>query len=332
MFFHRVLNRVRHNYYFSHVIRTIARPTRMFCNFLSDEITKKIRINGGVVKYDGINLKFPKNIAMSLIGSIYWNGMHGYEPYNWQILRILLKKTGTRHFIDIGSNFGIYSILAKKCNPDLIVETFEPVPSIFEKNVMLHRENGLVVDSKYNSSGGSLRILQKAISNTSGKTTLHLPVNTTNLEEESTGTIRPDSWQADRQKDKIQIQVETITLDDHLKKIDVQGQIVIKIDVEDHEAAVFEGAQKSLAKFKPYIICEMLAREHGNQETCKILTSLKYKIFAITEKGLFIFNHEDFIAPRSWTDFFCVHEDILLKNNLNKRNYLSFNCIKKISG
>lgn len=327
---HKTLNRVRHNYYFSYIARTIAYPTRKFCNFLSREITKKIRINGGGVKYDGINLKFPKNIAMGLAGGIYWDDMHGFEPYNWQILRVLLKKSGVKHFIDIGSNYGIYSILAKKYNSDLMVDAFEPVPSIFEKNLLLHRTNGLRVGLHGNSEDGSLRILQKAISNKNGTTTLYLPVNMSELEEESTGTIRPDSWQADRQKDKIEIQVETITLDDYFQKIDIQGRVVIKIDVEDFEAAVFEGAQKSLIKFKPYIICEILKREHGNQETYQILNSLNYKIFGITARGLFIFNSGDFFAPRPCSDFFCIHKDILAENNLSERNYLSMEDLEKL--
>lgn len=324
---YKTINKVRHNIYFSFAARKLTYPVRKLCNFVSTEITKKIRINGGRVKYDGIDLRFPKNIAMSLCSSIYWSDMYGCEPYNWQILRILLKKNNVKHFIDIGSNVGIYSILAKKYNSNLIVDAFEPVPSIFKKNIILHKANGLLGENN-----GSHTVLQKAISNNTGTTTLHLPINLTSLEEETTGTIRPDSWQADRADNTTKIQVETITLDDYLETKTIMGRLVIKIDVEDFEAAVFEGARKTLTHCKPYIICEILKRDHGNQETVNILTSLKYKIFSITASGLFIFSGDDFFAPSPCSDFFCIHEDCLMENNLTMRNYLSLEDIEKLSG
>lgn len=89
--------------------------------------------------------------------------------------------------------------------------------------------------------------------------------------------------------------------------------VTIKIDVEDHEAAVLRGAATTIRKFKPLIVCEILPRpvragiphseQHGNAETVAVLGAMNYAAFAITPFGYFRFMPDDFVTARRFTDF-----------------------------
>jgi hypothetical protein len=60
---------------------------------------------------------------------------------------------------------------------------------------------------------------------------------------------------------------------------------LIKIDVEDFEADVLEGMQKIILRDRPFIVCEILPRLHGNQRTCRIVEALNYQPYWITSAG-----------------------------------------------
>ena len=62
---------------------------------------------------------------------------------------------------------------------------------------------------------------------------------------------------------------------------------LLKIDVEDHEAAVLRGMEKLLTEKRPLIVCEILPRDHGNRETLSVLKAVGYDLHAITRAGLF---------------------------------------------
>jgi hypothetical protein len=60
---------------------------------------------------------------------------------------------------------------------------------------------------------------------------------------------------------------------------------VLKIDVEDFEAAVLRGMSETILGGRPFIICEILPRQHKNAETRDILESLGYASYWITPSG-----------------------------------------------
>jgi len=70
--------------------------------------------------------------------------------------------------------------------------------------------------------------------------------------ETSASTLVAESWQA--RKTHHEFVVETAKLDTLLFDKYFNGPVTIKIDVEDHEAAVLRGAATTIRKFKSLIV------------------------------------------------------------------------------
>lgn len=275
------------------LLRAAADKGRDFLN----KLPRHLLISGAEISCEGVPLRFPKDTGISYTTNLFWNGEKGYEPITTRVLLTLLP--GARHFLDIGSNIGFYSVLSRKLFPSLRVDAFEPIPAIYQKNVEFHRANGLQAQG----------VWPKACSNQDGSTIIYLPLFEGAVEEDQTATLRSDSWQHQRQM-RQEIRIETIKVDTFLADRDLLSPLLLKIDVEDHEAAVLEGAAGTLTSRRPIVLCEMLPREHGNQETFKILKALDYDVFSITADGLFRFSAADSRLDRDLKDFLCVPREL----------------------
>ena len=307
----RMLNNFRHQYHVATLMRIGSRPVQKFCESLSRQIKMKVCVNGISVSYDGIELRFPRNIGTSYCSNIYWDDVNGFEPHTWRVIKHFLPRSST--FVDVGSNIGLYSVLAQKVNPGLMIQAYEPVPSIFAKNCVFHKENDLPVANVFNV----------AIGDADGRCEMFLPINRSAIEEETTATLRRDSWQYTKRHEALL--VTTKTLDSVLS--DRNGRTLIKIDVEDFEASVLRGADEVLRNMKPTIVCEILPREHGNQETIDILQSCGYVTFGISQCGLIKFTREDFVGRRTFTDFLLMPE-----SNAPMLNYLAYEDLEASKG
>lgn len=283
----------------------ISRPVYGAAHGLQSAITSHVARNGSSVRYDGVELRFPRNIGVNFLTSISWHGTAGFEPNTWRALRSLIEQSGT--FLDIGANIGFYSVLAKRIAPKVEVISFEPVPLIYEQAKKFHEANE--VDAN---------IYDVALSDTDGPTTLYLP-NEAGLDETTASTLAPASWQA--RKSHRELNIQSAKLDTFLADRKLRSPVTMKIDVEDHEAAVLRGAYASIKKYKPWIVCEILPRhermglngevlpkeeQHCNVKTISAITNMDYVAFAITSSGLFRFGPDDFASSRVFTDFLLV--------------------------
>jgi len=301
----KIINIVRGNYSVSKVITSTMHPIQRLCALLEEQIKIKVWANGRRVKYDGIDLKFPKDLGIYYCTLIFWNGVNGYEPLTWRVIRKYLTKSDT--FIDVGSNIGFYSVLAKKINPQIVVHAFEPIPDIYGKNLSFHEANDLQTSNVHNI----------AIGETNGTAEIYLPFDSNSIEEQNTGTLRADSWQYKKVHDTIA--VETKTIDSILLGKLPGDRVFIKIDVEDYEASVLKGALEAIDRCKPVIVCEILPRSHGNQETAEIIQSIGYIPFGISKSGLIKFHQKDFLEPRDFSDFLLIPS-----HNAPNKNYISY--------
>ncbi len=250
----------------------------------------KVWVNGAAPSYDGMQIHFPRDVGVGICSNIYWNGVTGFEPYTWNVVKHFLPRSSI--FIDIGANIGLYSVLAKKVIPTLQVQSYEPIPSIYRKCIAFHAENNV----------STANVINAAIGDEDGEATIFLPIVKGELEEETTATLRTDSWQ--HSKAHKTYVVSTRKLDSVLSEKDIRA--LIKIDVEDYEANVLKGAAKVLRTLKPIIVCEILPRTHGNRQTFDILQGSDYLLFGISASGLMRFGKEDLLGNRSFTDFLLV--------------------------
>lgn len=292
----QMFNSIRNQYLISKALRMALRPVQRLCHAVDRQIKIKVWANGENVTYDNLNIKFPKNIGTSYCSSIYWNDVNGFEPDTWRVIRYFLGRAKT--FIDIGSNIGFYSVLAKTLYPSIDIISYEPIPSIFAKNIDFHKANHLDSD----------HIKNAAIGEVDGKVEIYLPTVSESLEEQTTATLRKDSWQFS--KEHTTFKVSSIPLDNVLMKYHPSDKIFIKIDVEDYESGVLKSGSVYLRELKPIIVCEILPRDHGNQETINILDGCDYVAYGIASDGLVKFSAKDFAGPRTIRDFLLLHNSI----------------------
>jgi FkbM family methyltransferase len=233
-------------------------------------------------------MRIAKDAGISLASTLYWHGLAGAEPETSQALRFFFERS--RVFIDVGANYGLYSMLAPRWNDHLRVVAFEPVKPIYEsllKNIEINRLSDRVICENM------------ALSAQSGSATLYLP-SSESKDLESTGTLSGSGWQV-RQKAQ-PVQVQSIRFDDyeaaHPMSVDL-----IKIDVEDFEADVLQGMSRVLRRDRPFVVCEILPRnrEHKNERTREVLQALGYSIYWITSSAYIRVTRLDF--EREFTNF-----------------------------
>lgn len=278
----RFLNRFRENYYFSHVLSSAAKPIHRACSWGKGQISAKIRRNGAAARLpNGKTLHIARDAGIRVASALFWHGLAGHEPETVQTLLFFFERCAV--FVDVGANYGLYSLVAALWSPSIRVIAFEPLLPIFEglqRNVAL---NGLAE-----------RIVCEniALANDSGIATLYLPASD-GRDLESTGTLAPNSWQVRQHAQPLQ--VATMRFDDyeasHPARVDM-----IKIDVEDFEADVLQGMSGVLRRDRPFIVCEILPRnrEHKNERTRKIIAELGYTPYWITPSGYIRVSRFDF--------------------------------------
>jgi FkbM family methyltransferase len=277
-----VLKRWRENYYLSLFLTTSTRPVYLGCSQIASQIEKKVRRNGASIRLpNGRTMRIAKNSGIALASTLFWHGLEGFERETSETLRFFFARSAT--FIDVGANYGFYSMLAASWNPTIQVVGFEPLLPIYEglrRNIALNQLNGRVVCENL------------ALSNQTARATLYVP-EAEGRDYEATGTLATNSWQV-RQGAPGHV-VETVQFDDyearHPMKVDL-----IKIDVEDFEADVLAGMPRIIKRDRPFIVCEILPRnkEHRNDRTRQVIESLNYVPYWITPSGYIRVSRFDF--------------------------------------
>lgn len=144
--------------------------------------------------------------------------------------------------LDVGSNIGIHTLcMAKIVGPNGIIISFEPHKDIYARQV-----KNLTLNQTTN-----VKALQIGLSNKNATAFLE-QFNTTESSNQGTSAIVTH-----RTTNTLQIQVAC--LDDLVAKIlpsPTKKINVIKVDIEGHEEAFFEGAIHTIKQHRPVIIFE----------------------------------------------------------------------------
>jgi len=277
--------RSREEYFFSRFLSTATKPLHSLFSTVAQQIEMKVKRNGVAIRLpNGATMRLARDAGVSLASALYWHGIDGHEPETSQTLRFFFERSAC--FVDVGANYGFYSVLGALWNPEIRVVAFEPLVSIFaglQKNITLNRLQQRVHCENI------------ALSSQTGSATLFLP-SSNSRDLESTATLALNSWQV-RQKAE-PIPVQTVRLDDyelqHPMRIDL-----VKIDVEDFEADVLLGMERIIRRDQPFIVCEILPRnrEHRNERTRQVIEKLNYTPYWITDSGYIRVSRFDFERP-----------------------------------
>lgn len=286
--FGKLLRQWRDNFYVSQVLAGVATPFHYICSRTAKQIERKVRKNAVTIELpNGRRLSIGRDSGIGLASLLFWHGLAGYEPETFKTLSFFFERVSS--FVDIGANCGYYSLLGALWNPELRIIAFEPVPSIFERlqnNVQLNRLSDRVVCENL------------ALSSHSGTASFYLPKGE-GLDIETTGTLAHESWQA--KKCSPRLEIEAIRYDDYDAQHSNQVELM-KIDVEDFEADVLDGMRETIARERPFIVCEILPRPHKNIRTLELLQALNYQPYWITQDAYVKVPTFDFVRRRH-TDF-----------------------------
>ena len=213
------------------------------------------------------------------VSSIYWRGYSQYESETSPIFCSLIESADT--FIDIGANWGYYTLLAAAKNPKIRVISFEPHPIWFaqiKKNIAVNNFN-------------NIQVIDNAVSNKCGEVTLYID----NLHPEC-HSLEKEVFNNDNMNlNTSEVIVSSTTLDKFIKDNLVNEKLsidLIKIDVEFFEGYVLEGARNTIREFLPDMIIEILLLTNDEfkinnfEKIQSIVDEFGYNSYWISNKGL----------------------------------------------
>ncbi len=160
---------------------------------------------------------------------------YGYEAETAALIRLLLP--GADHFMDVGSNWGYFTLFARACGYAGRISAFEPQTDVYREMQDILKQVGLLHEDTM--------LYNKAVARRHGRVDLVSPDGM----HSGTAGVRPGHA------------IEAVPLDDYAGT----EPGLIKIDVEGYEGEVLAGAGAVLADCRPYIIFESW-RDSGQVE------------------------------------------------------------------
>lgn len=191
-------------------------------NFAGTNLTKPIQFRGADFYVDPVD----RSYVPSMVGGYY-------EKVELDIFNNIAKDA--KIMFDVGANIGMYSVLAAKSNKSIRCHAFEPVV----ENILLLEKN-----LKLNKIQKQVTVVKSAVSNKTGFAVIHLSKKLS-----GTHSLSVDRGGSSRT-------IPTVSIDEYCKTNKITPDLV-KIDVEGHEASVFNGMMKCL-KTKPTILMEYI--------------------------------------------------------------------------
>ncbi len=208
------------------------------------------------------------------IKTLRWDGKEKEGDFNY-FLQLLNPEDIV---LDIGANIGIMTVLMAKACPRGKLYAFEPVPDNFQALERIVRFMKVGHASLHNIALGAEE----------GEVTMQMPV-IQGVKMQGLSHIVHQSIEG--------YETPSLTYSVPLQTLDrfpfVSGERVaaIKMDVENFEQFVLEGAQSLIQRDRPLIYCELWPNE--NRARCfEIVQKMGYKISVLVDKRLQVFDPE----------------------------------------
>jgi FkbM family methyltransferase len=212
-----------------------------------------------------------------------------YEKKELDIIGKLVKKDFT--FVDVGANIGWHSINVAKKNKNIKLYAFEPVPSTFQwlnHNIRLNKIKNITAHNMglYNSN------------------------KTSNIFFYPTSSAASSLKNTQKEKKIFKIKCKMTTMDNifykNNKKVDF-----IKCDVEGSEYLFLKGASRTLKKYRPTMLIEILRKwskffVNNPNKIFEYLDKIGYVSFSINENSIKRFKSMN--KQTKATNFLFVHK------------------------
>jgi len=156
--------------------------------------------------------------------------------------------SATAAILDVGANTGLYALLAAAANPHVFVYAFEPLA---DAAAGLGRNLAANVDL-----ASRIRLESVALSRARGEAVFFETKNDHGLISTSSSLEHGFAATTHAQIEQRTVRLET--LDQWSADAGLHSVSLLKIDVEGHERAVFEGAGRLLRVQRPIIFVELL--------------------------------------------------------------------------
>lgn len=215
------------------------------------------------------------NPAADLVAKdIYWGGGKPTSPSEQKLLHFVEEASqGIRTFVDAGSYSALFAMIAAKANPAVRVIAYEIVPENYLLIIANIIENDLVgrVEARHTGLG-------------SEPSTLTMPRRCNTVAQPTSLSL------GSRFSEGISVPVTTLDVD----LAGIEGPLLIKIDVEGYEWPVIRGAQETISRLRPTMICEFLPQAVDHRAVEEFLKPLGYRFYIARDAG---FEQRDSIVP-----------------------------------
>ena len=199
---------------------------------------------------------------------------NGYELEVAALLDALLPEGGT--FFDVGSNWGYFVLYSASNHERLRIFAFEPTPGTYNDLVRCVKEAGL---------SDLVVCMNIALSNVDGDAFIQIPDGL-------------HSGCAEVSKTTGSAGIKTRRLD----SLGLPPPDFIKIDVENHELEVLQGAEHTLRTARPFLVFESKPPDYRHPEkiltTLFLLSKLGYRLYVPGTKRQF--QTESYMVQSSW--------------------------------
>ena len=185
----------------------------------------------------------------------------------FQFLKLIPENTIV---LDIGANIGIMTVHLARAIKGVTVYSFEPMPN----NIAALKR----IINYFKLTNVQLR--EVALGNTEGEVEMVMPV-ISNVRMQGLSHVVHDSITEFNEGEKIKVPL--LMLDKMEELMSAKKRVsAIKIDVENFEFFVLDGAKKLIAKHKPIVYAELW--ENENREKCfTLFNNLSYKTFVVLD-------------------------------------------------
>jgi len=201
---------------------------------------------------------------------LYWG--HGTRPkledaLALDVVAALCRDADT--LFDVGAYTGLFSLAGAAVNPRLAVHAFEIVPDVADALRANAARNGVT-----------------------GRVTVHLeglgdPGATMRVPRGEGGSALP-SFYSTRMRFDEGTEIPFRSLDSLVPVVTSSDHVVMKVDVEGTENAIFRHGQQFLDSFKPDILCELLFGIADASELEGLLSPHAYRFYLVRDRDLLL--------------------------------------------